>query len=152
MNSDSFYKHFSGLTLSLFILIKYFILKFLILYIFVFRMIYSLVFTSFSVMHELVSASINSPTVPPVGQMAEVQQEKNFSMLPSSVVYFVSTHRVENLVIDGQINTYALSRIMHLPYFYMLNYEQLGLHSAVEACVWVTIQSHGSSQLENLTE
>ncbi len=37
------------------------------------------------------------------------------------------------MVIGSQTNTYTFSRIMHLPYLYMLNCEKLGIHSVVEA-------------------
>lgn len=42
---------------------------------------------------------------------------------------------VENMVTDSQNNTYTFSRIMHLPYFYMRNDEQLDVYSVAEACV-----------------
>lgn len=52
-----------------------------------------------------------------------------------TVIGYLLTHRVENMVIVNQTNTYTFSRIMHLPYFYMLNNEQLGFHGVAEAGV-----------------
>lgn len=43
---------------------------------------------------------------------------------------------VENMVIDSQTNTYASSRIMHLPCVYMLTNEGLGLHSVVNKSLY----------------
>lgn len=72
-------------------------------------------------------------------------KETRNSILPSlSVIYFVLTQcrKYDYRQPDQQLH------IKHThAYFYMLNYEQLGLHSVVEAGVCVTIVSCGSLQL-----
>lgn len=79
---------------------------------------------------------IISPTLPPAGQMAEIQQhKKRHHYCHPLFILLCLTQEVENMVIDSQTNTYTFSSIMHLPYVYMLNYEQLGFHSVVEAGV-----------------
>lgn len=73
---------------------------------------------------------ITSTTVPPAGQMAEVQQRQETpSCCPYYYFIFVLTQcrKYDNRQSDQQLYTHA--------YFYMLINDQLGLHSDVEAGV-----------------